>query len=295
MQDSGSSINQYGDLAIRDLVQDVLVWVPQTRVAMNAICHSCSAMFAATTTSRSWLKLQFTCRNGCHVRVHRLAERVRVLSQRMQPSCIARLSAIASPCLCEFEFVGGFKGPDRTRALIGEACRHPFLKRLDLSDTSVDSATLDVIVKRAGKKLEELSLRRDWVHDVNMLTLCKKLRRLDLSETQVDSAGIQWLHLCPSLTELALSGVKSLEDVNALGACRTLEVLDVSNCERLDVIGVRCLRHCERLHSISMCGTLAMDEGWHGASDAALPSLPMLASSALFVDRPLSLPLPFAT
>ncbi|CAD2212802.1 hypothetical protein ADEAN_000021400 [Angomonas deanei] len=102
----------------------------------------------------------------------------------------------------------------------------PHLYRLDLSGTTVDSASLSCLRSPTLQVLKLLGCAR--VTDLSWLSGLTALRQLELCKTHITSDSLYALFALPYLTELNLSACAMLRNVDAVWALRSLQTLNLS-------------------------------------------------------------------
>ena len=231
-----------GDFGVRDVVEDVVNWIPVSQAGLNALTWASRELRHGSARSQSWNGAMFVCRGGCHARAHCDTVSLADFPPHVREEAISRLSklnlghvntlcveglppSLSFACLCTSTIVD----LDVSNTRVGTlefVSKTLLLERLHAANCSLGNG--DVRYAAKLKCLAELNLSGNQkVSDVKCLVNCRALERLYLAFTGVTDDAVEHLKMMP-LTVLSLSGCAELQNVRPLVSIPSLQNLDVS-------------------------------------------------------------------
>ena len=137
----------YGDIAIADVFESVLCWLPVSRSTLNALSHSCHAARSQMQRHRGFAYATFVCRCRAHLQFWKRLDASKVPFPAVWRYC-DRLSTLESLSMGESRM--------SAKEIASIVSKSPNLVSLDLCSTKVDDD--GIVAISALRHLEVLTL-----------------------------------------------------------------------------------------------------------------------------------------
>ena len=181
----------FGDLTIQDVVEDILMWIPLRRGALDAVTHASSSLRQTSSCLQAYRSAFFVCKGGCHARAHHAMTHMVTLRCRIADEAAERLAKLRSP----YHFTS-----------------------IDLTQCALlTNAGVATLARLSGDKLRRLCLDRMQLHsdyESEDLVVARFLFRSSQSVKNAsdltDDALVAVANCCPNLEELSLSGMSQV-------------------------------------------------------------------------------------
>lgn len=135
------------------------------------------------------------------------------------------------------------------------------LTRVILDGTKVDSGSFDQLAKIVNLEYLDISRSTPSAEDFEKLKPLKRLKFLQLLKATLSAEGMKVLSEYPALEQIRCGQTRvGDEELQYLSELQTLKAIDLSDCNRVTIVGLEALSHCPNLSFLKVWGNSINDE-----------------------------------
>jgi internalin A len=135
------------------------------------------------------------------------------------------------------------------------------LTKVILDGTKVDSDSFDQLAKILNLEYLDISRSTPSAEDFEKLKPLKRLKFLQLLKATLSAEGMKVLSEYPALEQIRCGQTRvGDEELQYLSELKTLKAIDLSDCNRVTIVGLEALSHCPNLSFLKVWGDSINDE-----------------------------------